>query len=756
MLDSMRSVHGNGSGDSASAALLPPVYKCERCRKGFMKLSHLHRHMNKKNPCKPRMEGVYMGSGCQMVDVSPLTLNLSMAGAQLSSGSHLLTFQGPDGAGPVGFGDSLLTPRKPFCCSICHLDCGSYDAVVSHHSTQHLLFYPGYCRFCGRYCDKKNELLIHLSTHTSPDIVEEVAAEMKRVRQTKVERHGLTATAGGTLVTSGSGSNRPPASAVETSATCAVCSVFCQKETDVLVHHNGCHTPVGLCATLADLRRGRAGVDGGSNGSCSAAGAHSQWKNCFICCLKFTEGSEFEDHIIYHRTWISPHDHAVDVSSLQALSARDWPSAGGDGSLVPKGELRSVVTRSSCGVSGSQASGGSINGCSSEKGAGGSENGLLPWSAREPRPLVCWLCSKPFAQYEAWRWHLSGDHGLRPVYQCVHDPCRRVFEAWHELAAHSREHAQHAFICAVCNRHSSTHGALLTHAELHRGLGAPWFQPPPEPMPLGAATSLPLHAAESTGAAATGAAAAGAAAAYHALRSAAAATCAHCDQLLPEQQLQSDTHVEHCRRQYVPCLDCGEEVHRSKLVQHVAGGHQPATQQLHHQGGGGGSSDGSGSGDAKRFACDLCSSAFPVRERLTQHIKNVHGPRKYVCQVCGAAFKRSDKLKRHFSLHSDDRPYVCPHPSCGRGFKRADGLRAHARYHEPAMSAGGSAAAAAGQDDGSSPYACTHCDAAFESPTSYALHLRLDHQIVTALDGDGPVTAESVKREQQQHSASAY
>ena len=82
----------------------------------------------------------------------------------------------------------------------------------------------------------------------------------------------------------------------------------------------------------------------------------------------------------------------------------------------------------------------------------------------------------------------------------------------------------------------------------------------------------------------------------------------------------------------------------------------------------------------KTYKCDQCDSMFPLRDRLNQHVKNVHGPRKFVCTDCGAAFKRNDKLQRHCqSRHSDVKPYLCPIVSCGRAFKRVDGLRAHVR-----------------------------------------------------------------------------
>lgn len=82
----------------------------------------------------------------------------------------------------------------------------------------------------------------------------------------------------------------------------------------------------------------------------------------------------------------------------------------------------------------------------------------------------------------------------------------------------------------------------------------------------------------------------------------------------------------------------------------------------------------------KTYKCDQCESMFPLRDRLNQHVKNVHGPRKFVCTDCGAAFKRNDKLQRHCqSRHSDVKPYLCPIVSCGRAFKRVDGLRAHVR-----------------------------------------------------------------------------
>lgn len=82
----------------------------------------------------------------------------------------------------------------------------------------------------------------------------------------------------------------------------------------------------------------------------------------------------------------------------------------------------------------------------------------------------------------------------------------------------------------------------------------------------------------------------------------------------------------------------------------------------------------------KSYKCDQCDSTFPLRDRLTLHIKNVHGPRKYVCTDCGAAFKRLDKLQRHCqSRHSDVKPYLCPIASCGRAFKRVDSLRVHVK-----------------------------------------------------------------------------
>jgi len=90
--------------------------------------------------------------------------------------------------------------------------------------------------------------------------------------------------------------------------------------------------------------------------------------------------------------------------------------------------------------------------------------------------------------------------------------------------------------------------------------------------------------------------------------------------------------------------------------------------------------------EAKRFRCGDCGRTFTRRNRLKEHIANVHDgvARRLSCprQNCGRRFNSLWLLKKHVAVvHEGERWHSCP--ACDRKFGYAHHVRAHVASQHP-------------------------------------------------------------------------
>ncbi|XP_050516872.1 zinc finger protein 250-like [Diabrotica virgifera virgifera] len=83
----------------------------------------------------------------------------------------------------------------------------------------------------------------------------------------------------------------------------------------------------------------------------------------------------------------------------------------------------------------------------------------------------------------------------------------------------------------------------------------------------------------------------------------------------------------------------------------------------------------------KKFKCFPCHITFPYKKNLDVHNQNFHsmeGDNKFLCNECGKVFTSQGLLRTHTETHGEGK-HICS--VCGKLFKKRSGLTLHARIH---------------------------------------------------------------------------
>ncbi|GFN95295.1 Zinc finger protein 236, partial [Plakobranchus ocellatus] len=82
----------------------------------------------------------------------------------------------------------------------------------------------------------------------------------------------------------------------------------------------------------------------------------------------------------------------------------------------------------------------------------------------------------------------------------------------------------------------------------------------------------------------------------------------------------------------------------------------------------------------KPFSCKICSRSFTVKSTLDSHLKT-HGASKktFVCHVCQSLFSTKGSLKVHMRLHTGAKPFKCMH--CDLRFRTSGHRKSHMVSH---------------------------------------------------------------------------
>ena len=77
--------------------------------------------------------------------------------------------------------------------------------------------------------------------------------------------------------------------------------------------------------------------------------------------------------------------------------------------------------------------------------------------------------------------------------------------------------------------------------------------------------------------------------------------------------------------------------------------------------------------------CLMCDVVFPTKNRLEQHISEVHkGNRTFKCTVCDKKFGQSGSMMIHISaVHKDIKPFKCS--TCLKAFPQKSRMKLHIR-----------------------------------------------------------------------------
>lgn len=82
------------------------------------------------------------------------------------------------------------------------------------------------------------------------------------------------------------------------------------------------------------------------------------------------------------------------------------------------------------------------------------------------------------------------------------------------------------------------------------------------------------------------------------------------------------------------------------------------------------------------YSCPQCSKAFGRKSGLQRHKRTVHGPRRHQCEICGSLFQQGAHLKTHQVLvHTKSLDYECE--LCNMKFPLKSRLTAHMRNKHP-------------------------------------------------------------------------
>ncbi|KAH9518513.1 hypothetical protein Btru_017009 [Bulinus truncatus] len=82
----------------------------------------------------------------------------------------------------------------------------------------------------------------------------------------------------------------------------------------------------------------------------------------------------------------------------------------------------------------------------------------------------------------------------------------------------------------------------------------------------------------------------------------------------------------------------------------------------------------------KPFSCDICHRSFTVKSTLDSHIKTHKGAEKsFLCHVCNSLFSTKGSLKVHMRLHTGAKPFKCMH--CDLKFRTSGHRKSHVNSH---------------------------------------------------------------------------
>uniref|UniRef100_A0A6M2DLX0 C2H2-type domain-containing protein n=2 Tax=Xenopsylla cheopis TaxID=163159 RepID=A0A6M2DLX0_XENCH len=177
--------------------------------------------------------------------------------------------------------------------------------------------------------------------------------------------------------------------------------------------------------------------------------------------------------------------------------------------------------------------------------------------------------------------------------------------------------------------------------------------------------------------------------------------CTDCSKrFLSKNDLRKHSRTHSGERPY-GCKDCGRRFRQAvALRNHIT---------CHH----------SSSLDEKTelFICEYCKKVFPLKERLSLHLRVHTGYKPYQCPNCPMRFARGGQLKQHSYTHSGLRPYKCKH--CTATFTTSGNLKLHVNRHLEVRD-----------------YTCHQCGKSFIRPDALRKHLTCFHDNVKTFHCD--------------------